>query len=111
MKAMRVIEHGPDAWVLFAEGQALFLEVHCKRDAFAHSVLLRLNAEETRAYGIEGRTFLDALAQWVQAAEAAADGPYRKRDVAGLYSDKIAEAMEAWLVDRTGDSPGKTPPA
>jgi len=34
-----------------------------------------------------------------------------KRDVAGLYSDKIAEAMEDWLADRTGDSPGKTPPA
>ena len=108
---MKVIEHGPNAWFLYAEKQALFLEVDCKRDAFAHSVLLRLNAEETRAYGIEGRTFLDAHAQWVRAAEAAPDGPYRKRDVAGLYSDKIAEAMEAWLADRTGDTPGKAPPA
>jgi hypothetical protein len=105
VKAMRVIEHGPNAWVLLAEGQALFLEVDCKRGAFAHSVLLRLNAEETRAYGMEGRGFLDALAQWVQAAEAAPDGPYRKRDVAGLYSDKIAAAMEDWLADRTGGSP------
>jgi hypothetical protein len=108
---MRVIEQGPNAWVLFAEGQALFLEVDCKRDAFAHSVLLRLNAEETRAYGMDGRAFLDQLAQWVQSAEAAVDGPYRRRDVAGLYSDKIAGAMEEWLADRTGGSPDAPKPA
>ena len=107
MKSMRVVEHGPDAWILYAEGQALFLEVDCKRDAFAHSVLLRLNAEETRAYGIDGRLFLDDLAQWVRSAEAAPDGPYRKRDVAGLYSDKIAGAMEDWLAQRTGGTPSE----
>jgi hypothetical protein len=111
MKSMRVVEHGPDAWVLYAEGQALFVEVNCQRDAFAHSVLLRLNAEETRAYGMGGRLFLDDLAQWVRSAEAAVDGPYRKRDVAGLYSDKIAGAMEDWLAERTGDSPVPKPPA
>lgn len=102
---MKVIEHGPGAWHLFVEGQALFLEVACKRGAFAHSVLLRLNAEETRAYGMEGRRFLDALAQWVQSAEHSPDGPYRKRDVAPLYSDKIAGAVEEWLAQRTGGSP------
>ena len=104
---MRVIEHGPNAWHLLAEGQALFLEVQCRGGSFAHSVLLRLDADETRAYGIEGRMFLDALAQAVQAAIAGDGGTYRKRDVAGLYSDKIAGAMEDWLAARTGDSPGK----
>lgn len=100
---MRVIEHGPGAWYLFAEGQALFLEVQCKRRNFAHSVLLRLDADETRAYGIEGRLFLDALAKAVQTADADEASPYRKRDAAGLYSDKIAGAMEEWLANRTGD--------
>jgi hypothetical protein len=100
---MRVIEHGPGHWHLFAEGQALFLEVHCKRRNFAHSVLLRLDADETRGYGMEGRGFLDALAAAVQAADADEASPYRKRDAAGLYSDKIAGAMEEWIAQRTGD--------
>ena len=108
---MKVIEHGPNAWHLFVEGQALFLEVHCKRGAFAHSVLLRLDADETRAYGIDGRAFLDALAKAVQVDDAGSGAVYRKRDAAGLYSDKIAGAMEDWLAQRTGDSPGKGPPA
>ena len=107
---MKVIEHGPNAWHLFAQRQELFLEVHCRGGAFAHSVLLRLDADETRAYGIEGRVFLDALARAVQAAIAGDGGSYRKRDVAGLYSDKIAGAMEEWLAERTGGSPdGKLP--
>ncbi|MGH8028499.1 MAG: hypothetical protein ACREO3_01055, partial [Arenimonas sp.] len=76
-----------------------------------HSVLLRMDAEETRGYGIEGRAFMDHLAQVVQAAIAGDGGPYRKRDVAGLYSDKIAGAMEDWLADRTGGSPSDKPKA
>jgi 3-methyladenine DNA glycosylase Mpg len=104
---MRVIEHGPGNWYLYAEGQALFLEVHCKRRNFAHSVLLRLDADETRGYGIEGRGFLDALANAVQVADADEASPYRKRDAAGLYSDKIAGAMEEWIAQRTLDNPGK----
>jgi hypothetical protein len=104
---MKVIEHGPGAWHLFVQGQALFLEVHCKRGAFAHSVLLRLDADETRAYGMEGRAFLDKLAGAVQVADAGDGGTYRARDVAALYSGRIAEAMEEWQADRTGDGPGK----
>jgi hypothetical protein len=107
---MKVIEHGPGAWYLFVQRQELFLEVQCQGGAFAHSVLLRLDADETRAYGIEGRVFLDALAQAVRAAIAGDGGPYRGRDVAGLYSDKIAGAMEDWLAARTGDTPGGKPP-
>jgi hypothetical protein len=106
---MKVIEHGPGAWYLFVQGQALFLEVRCKRAAFAHSMLLRLDADETRAYGIDGRTFLDALAKAVQADVAGDGAVYRKRDAAGLYSVRIAEAMEEWLADRTGNSPGEPP--
>jgi hypothetical protein len=104
---MKVIEHGPGAWHLFVQGQALFLEVHCKRGSFAHSVLLRLDADETRAYGIEGRDFLDKLARDVQVADAGDGGVYRARDVAALYSVRIVEAMEEWAADRTKDGPDK----
>lgn len=102
---MKVVEHCPNTWLLFVESQALFLEVHCKRGGFAHSMLLRLDADETRAYGMEGRAFLDALAAAVQQDDAGGGAVYRKRDAAGLYSDKIAGAMETWQAERTRDGP------
>lgn len=93
---MRVIALSSPDWILFGEGQALFLEVHCRRGVFAHSVLLRLDAEETRGYGSHGREYIASLARAIQVAAAGDGAPYRARDVAALYSDKVAGAMEAW---------------
>ena len=72
---------------------------------FGYSVLIRLDAQETTDYCVDGRAFLGRLAQAIQDTRTGQRGstsPYQARDVAPLYSDKIASAVEAW---QAGDPP------
>lgn len=95
---MKVIDHVPDAWTLFRQGQELFLDAHCLRGGFAFSVLIRLDADETYAYRTDGHAFAEGLAHTIAASMAmqGAESPYRPRDVAPLYSDRVALALEEW---------------
>jgi hypothetical protein len=102
---MKVIDHVPDAWTLFRQGQELFLDAHCQRGAFGFSVLLRLDAEETYAYRVDGHAFAEALARAIAVSMAGGgESPYRSRDVAPLYSDRVAVALEAWHARPTPES-------
>jgi hypothetical protein len=95
---MKVIDHLTDAWTLFRQGQELFLDTHCQRGGFGFSVLIRLDAQETYAYRTDGHAFVEQLARDIAAsiATAGAASPYQARDVAPLYSDRVASALEAW---------------
>jgi hypothetical protein len=93
---MKVVDHAEGAWTLYRLGQDLFLEVTCRGGTFAYSVLVRLDGTETHAYGMGGREYATSLAAGIRASMAAGASPYSARDVAGLYSDKVAAAMEAW---------------
>ena len=98
-KPMKVLEHSPGAWTLLADGHALFFDVQCRRDAFTYSVLLRLDAAESHAASVDGRPFLEQFAAAVRAeatAQPADGGRWIKRDVAPLYAEKMAAAMEAY---------------
>jgi hypothetical protein len=96
---MRVLDHEPQAWTLFGERGALYLEASCKHGHFGFSVLIRLDAQETTDYCVDGRAFLARLAKAIQDSRTGVRGnasPYQARDIATLYSDKIAAAVEAW---------------
>ena len=113
-KPMKVIEHAPGAWTLLADGHALFFDVQCKRDAFTYSVLLRLDAAESHAASVDGRPFLEQFAAAVRAEATAAPkdgGRWIGRDVAALYAEKMATAMEAYEGVAPKRTPAPDPPA
>jgi hypothetical protein len=93
---MKVVDHVAGAWTMYVQGQDLFLEAACVRGAFGFSVLLRLDADETHAFGVDGRTYAGQLAAAVRTSMMGSGSPFAARDVATLYSDRVATAMEAW---------------
>src|SRR5690349_11306572 len=105
---MKVVDHAEGAWTLYRLGQELFLEAACHRGAFGFSVLIRLDGDETHAYGMGGRHYAGTLATSIRTSMANDEPTYAKRDVAGLYSDKVAAAVEAWhaRVPDTEPDPG-----
>jgi hypothetical protein len=109
---MRVLDHEPHAWFLLGERGALFLDAHCQHGAFGYSVLIRLDAQETMDYCNGGRDYLGQLAKAIQDArtgQRGSDSPYNARDVAPLYSDKIATAVEAWQAEHPAPRDPKPP--
>src|SRR5690349_13506312 len=96
---MKVVDHVPDSWTLFRQGQELFLDAHCSRGGFGFSVLVRLDANETYAFRAgDGHAYIEGLAHEIAGSMATAGdaSPYKARDVAPLYSDRVASALEAW---------------
>ena len=107
---MKVIDHVHDAWTLFRQGQELFLDTHCQRGGFGFSVLIRLDAAETHAYRTDGHSFAEGLAHMVAASIASkgAGSSYKARDVAPLYSDRVAIALEHWLAFNPPEADAET---
>jgi hypothetical protein len=105
---MKVIAHAADHWTLFEQGRELFLKVHTGKAAFAYTVLVRLDGDETYAYRTDGLDFIDKYAKLIDAKLGEGKGTaIRARDVAALYAGRAAEALEAWLAKQ----PVAPPPA
>jgi hypothetical protein len=90
----RVLDHAPHAWFLFGAQDEVYLDIHCSHGAAGYSVLVPLDAQETRAWQDEGRTFLDRLAQAVQ--DAGPGSPYQSRDVGAQFAVATSAALAAW---------------
>ncbi len=91
---MQVVDHEPQAWFLFKEGNALFLDINCNHGAVGYSVMIQLSAEEKSEYSQKGHDYLNSLAQSVQYA-----GPgwgYQSRDVSAIYSKESTAAVNEW---------------
>src|SRR5688500_12658728 len=93
-KSVQVVDHGPQAWLLFKDGDELLLDVNCSHSAAGYSVLIHLEADEAAAYAQEGRTYLDRLAQRVQ--DSGPGSGLQSRDVSARFSNKCTEAFEKW---------------
>ena len=95
---MKVLHHAPDAWTLFEQERAVLLKVQVTGGKFAFSVLIRLDAEESHNYRLDGREFIAAYARVIDASMSAGrDSPFHPRDVAALYASRAADAIEEFL--------------
>ena len=73
---MRVVDHAPQAWFLFQEGESFFLNANCNHGAFGYSFPIELSEEERAQYAARGRTYLDWPARAVhESAPITGKGP------------------------------------
>ncbi|HLL52323.1 MAG TPA: hypothetical protein VK447_02195 [Myxococcaceae bacterium] len=89
---MRVVDHGPQAWFLFAEGQTHFLAARVSMSFTEYEILLELTPEEYREYQGVGRVYLEYLAARVQQWPS----EYRQRDCSRKHARATAEAVAQW---------------
>jgi hypothetical protein len=108
---MKVVKHVADHWTLFEQGRELFLKVHTGKDAFAYTVLLRLDGDETYAYRTEGLDFVEKYARAIDTSllTKGKQSPVHSRDVAALYAGRAAEALEDWLAKQPAPEPEPEP--
>lgn len=101
---MEVIDHQPHAWFPLADGEQLFLDIHCSHSFFDYTVLIELDAAEKAAFGKKGRAYLDGLAHDVHYTAPAVRGsksPYKARNLTvQCHPDnaRAQAAISAWLV-------------
>lgn len=89
---MRVIGEEHWSWLLFAEGDALFLSVVCGTVG-VYEVVVELDAAETADHRREGRAAADRLAR------AIADGPskFTARNLRDFHERPgVADAIATW---------------
>ena len=81
---MQVVDHEPQAWFLFQEGDALILDVNCNHGAAGYGVMIQLSAEEVSEYAREGHAYLNRLVGAVR--DSGPGRGYQLRDVSAEYS-------------------------
>lgn len=91
---MQVVDHEPQAWFLFKEGNALFLDVNCNHGPVGYGVMIQLSAEEESEYSQKGHTYLNWLTQAVQ--DSGPGRGYQLRDVSAIYSKESMAAVNTW---------------
>jgi hypothetical protein len=91
---MQVVDHEPQAWFLFQEGNALILDVNCNHGAVGYGVMIQLSAEESSEYAREGHAYLNRLAEAVQ--DAGPGRGHQLRDVTAVYSKASTAAVREW---------------
>jgi hypothetical protein len=99
---MRVIDHEPQWWFLLEEDGWLFLDAYCSHSFIGYSFLLRLDVEELKAYGQEGRSFISRLATEIQDSAPILEvstSRFKGRDLSRTHSDQVTKAVESWRQD------------
>ena len=105
---MIVLDREPQWWFLLQDGEALLFDVNCSHSAVSYSWLMALNAEETARFKLDGRQFLNELAEEVQHSAPGARGStsaFLGRNISGTRGQAVSEAVEAWLAGG-GDANG-----
>ncbi|MEV6265464.1 hypothetical protein AB0M42_32645 [Streptomyces sp. NPDC051784] len=92
----RVASDG-NSWVLYSQGEHLFLNARCWYSAIDGSRLIRLNEAEARSYERDGEAYLSRLQQAVNRTWTSDDDPWRSRDLtrSGMSDEEAIEASLA----------------
>jgi hypothetical protein len=94
VSGLQVRAHAPHAWILFGEGDALYLDVNCSLGPVGTSLLVELDADEARAFREQGIACVDRLAQRI--ADAGPASPYAARDRTRELGERATAAFLAW---------------
>jgi len=89
---MEILDSEPHGWYLLPDGDHLLLDVNCSYSAFSFDMVVRLTPSEAQGYGVEGRPFVERLAETVQ-REAMTE--FRIRDVAAEVGPRVLETIVA----------------
>ncbi|HWV15259.1 MAG TPA: hypothetical protein VN030_07485 [Cellvibrio sp.] len=95
---MKVVEKG-SAWILYAEGEAIFLEALCSHGAVDYNFFIELNSEERHDYKKFGSEYLSRLSYEIHYSAPGVIGNcsiYKERCVSKQYIDQFAAAYSAW---------------
>ena len=97
---MDVIHHGPHAWFLVKDGDALLLDARCSHGPAEYSVVIELDEAERQAYAARSRAYLNQLAQAIHESAPGVRGstsPYRSRVLGPARANQVQQAILAWL--------------
>lgn len=97
---MEVVDHGPHAWFLVKDNDALLLDARCGHGPAEYSVVIELDEAERQAHAAGSKACLDRLAQAIHESAPGVVGstsPYRRRVVAPHRADQVQQAILAWV--------------
>ena len=97
---MEVIDHGPQAWFLVKDGDALLLDARCSLGPTEYSVVIELDEAERQAHAARSTGYLDQLAQAIHESAPGVQGstsPYRSRVLGPARANQVQQAILAWL--------------
>lgn len=104
---MTVLDHEEHTWFLLEEDGALILDANCNHSAVGYTWTIELNDFERQEYAARGRAYLDWLAHEIHYSAPIVAGntsPYKSRNVAEQYGDKISASILTWRDAEKQDS-------
>jgi hypothetical protein len=99
--AMMIIDFSPNNWFLAEENNAFYFEANCNHGVVGFTFLIQLSPDELTAYQLNGKPFLDALAQTIQdSAPIAANttSNFKNRNVSSLLVAQFNAAVKRWEI-------------
>lgn len=96
---MQVIDHEPQSWFLFEGTDNFVFNVNCEHSCVGYDFTIVLSAEETARYKMEGRLYLNRLAEEVNYSAPIARGSeskYKGRNAQSQYQKDMDAAVEKW---------------
>lgn len=97
---MDVIDHGPQAWFLVRDGDALLLQARCSHGAAEYCVVIELDEAERQAYAAKSHAYLDHLAEAIHHSAPGVIGstsPYGRRVAGPQRAREVDQAILAWV--------------
>ena len=97
---MEVVDHGPHAWFLVRDGDALLLDARCSHGAAEYNVVIELDDAERQAYEAKSRAYLDQLAHAIHYSAPGVQGntsPYRCRVIGPHRANQVQKVILAWV--------------
>jgi hypothetical protein len=97
---MEVIDHGPHAWFLVRDGDALLLDARCSHGPAEYSVVIELDEAERQAYTARAKVYVDQLAQAIHESAPGVQGstsPYRSRILGPARANQVQQTILVWV--------------
>jgi hypothetical protein len=96
---MKIIDHKPQSWFLFEDGENLIFDVNCSYSFVGYDFLMLLNPDEVLGYRRGSKTFLNKLAEEIDYSCPIAresKSIYKSRKLDDRYVHMAAEAISRW---------------
>jgi hypothetical protein len=105
---MKLIDEEPWRWMLFEDGDDLYLDVLCSQSAVDYRFPVLLDAQEVSEFRESGRDALNRLAQEIHYSAPGVIGNnsrYRGRKVSEAIDTRIREATSKEIQNAQQDAP------
>ncbi|MCP5160107.1 MAG: hypothetical protein H7A00_00255 [Hahellaceae bacterium] len=96
---MKVIDHAPQWWFLFADNDDLILDVNCNHSFIGYTFTICLDDAERKMYRAQGRDYIDTLARAIHDSVPIlekSNSIYKGRHIGNEFQDEALVAIQEW---------------